>query len=116
MMNPCDETIRDVPAWLLPTEAQRSNPHPVIVDHIPWPRLRDHLCTSGDESLQRSIHFYFESMEFLWPPGSPIFVQGDGGQMALSPEFEVAVGTLEHWRIGPPWSDTFPHLMHLVEA
>lgn len=54
-------------------------------------------------------------MQFLWPPGSPIFVQGDGGQMTLSSEFDTAVGTLGNWRIGPPWSDAFPHLMHLFE-
>ena len=114
-MNPCEETLRDVPAWMLQTEIQRSTPHSVVVDYLPWPRLRDHLCTSGDEDLERSLYFYFESTEFLWPSERPIFAQGEGGQMVLSPEFEQAVGSLEHWRIGSPWSDAFPHLLHLVE-
>ena len=115
-MSPCDETIRDVPAWMLPTEIQRSNPHSVIVDYVPWPRLRDHLCTSGDEDLARSLYFYFESTKFIWPSERPIFVQGEGGQMTPSLEFERAVGSLEHWRIGSPWSEAFPHLLHLVES
>ncbi|KAJ4301985.1 hypothetical protein N0V88_002116 [Collariella sp. IMI 366227] len=115
-MSPCEETTRDVPTWLLPTKIQRSNPHSVIVDYIPWPRLRDHLCMSGEaEDLTRSVYFYFESIEFIWPSECPIFAQGEGGQMVLSPEFEAAVGSLEHWRIGLPWSGAFPHLLHLVE-
>ncbi|KAK3897561.1 hypothetical protein C8A05DRAFT_38886 [Staphylotrichum tortipilum] len=114
-MSPCEETIRDVPVWMLPTDIQRSNPHSVIVDYIPWPRLRDHLCTSGDEDLARSVYFYFESTEFVWPAERPVFAQSEGGQMAPSLEFERAVGKLEHWRLGAPWSDAFPHLLHLVE-
>jgi hypothetical protein len=114
-MSPCEETIRDVPAWMLPTDIQRSTPHSVIVDYVPWPRLRDHLCTSDDEELARSVYFYFESTEFIWPSECPVFAQGEGGQMALSPEFEMAVANLEHWRIGSPWAEAFPHLLHLVE-
>ena len=114
-MSPCEETIRDIPAWMLPTDIQRANPHSVIVDYIPWPRLRDYLCTSGDEDAARSVYFYFESTQFLWPAESPVFAQSEGGEMAPSPEFERAVGKLEHWRIGAPWSETFPHLLHLVE-
>lgn len=114
-MCPCEETLRDVPAWMLPTEIQRSTPHSVIVDYVPWPRLRDYLCTSADEDLARSLYFYFESTDFVWPSECPVFAQGEGGQMALSPEFEMAVCNLEHWRIGSPWSEAFPHLLHLVE-
>ncbi|SPO03124.1 uncharacterized protein DNG_05806 [Cephalotrichum gorgonifer] len=113
-MSPCDETLQDVPLWQLPTETQISTPHSVVVDYLPWPRLRDHLCTSGDEDLGRSIFLYFESIEFIWPPERPIFAQDDGGQMVLSLEFELAIGNLENWRIGAPWSEAFPELMHLV--
>ena len=113
-MNQTEETMRDVPPWLLPTETQELNPHPVVVDYLPWPPLRDHLCTNGDEELQRSLNLYLESMQFNWSSELPLFVQGDGGQMSISPEFELAVGNLENWHLGPPWSEAFPHLMHLI--
>ncbi|KAL2113929.1 hypothetical protein VUR80DRAFT_1782 [Thermomyces stellatus] len=113
-MNPCDETIRDVPSWLLPTEVQKLNAHSVVVDYLPWPRLRDYLCISGDEDLQRSLNLYLDSMQLNWPSGRPLFTQSEGGEMSISPEFEVAVCKLENWHMGAPWSETFPHLMDLV--
>lgn len=113
-MCPCEETIQDVPAWMLPTDIQKTTPHSVVVDYMPWPRLREHLCTSSDEDLGRSVYFYFESMQFVWPSECPIFVQNDVGEMSISLEFELAVGSLENWRLGAPWSEAFPHLVHLA--
>lgn len=113
-MNQCEETIQDVPSWLLPTETQKLNPHSVVVDYIPWPRLRDYLCITGDEDPRRSLNLYLESMQFNWPPERALFTQGDGGQMTVSPEFEMAVCELQNWNLGPPWSEAFPHLMDLV--
>lgn len=114
-MNPNEDTIRDVPPWLLPTETQKLNPHSVVIDYIPWPRLRDYLCTSGDETARTSLNLYMESMQFNWKSETPLFVQAEGGQMSISPEFEVAVGTLENWSLGAPWSEAFPYLAHLCQ-
>jgi hypothetical protein len=100
----------------MPTALQRAHPHPVVVDYIPWPALRDYLCLSGNGDARHSINFYFESVEFDWPAGSPLFGQGKEGQIALSPEFEVAVMTLANWRLGPPWSEAFPDLAQLISA
>lgn len=116
MMQPTEETMRDVPHWLFPTEAQKHHPHPVCVDYLPWPALRDYLCLSGDTDPRHSIHFYFESLVLRWPSDLPIMAQDDSGQVTLSEDFEGVVAGLENWSMGPPWSDAFPHLMHLVET
>jgi hypothetical protein len=113
-MFPCHETIRDVPTWLLPTEIQESHPHPLVVDYIAWPRMRDYLCTHGSEDPRLSLTSYFESVELLWPASRPMFAQGEGGQVSLSPDFEAVVGDLASWRLGPPWSQELPHLMSLT--
>lgn len=113
-MSPTEETIRDVPPWLLPTETQKLNPHPVVVDYIPWPALRDYLCVSKDEESQRSLNIYLESMQFNWSSERALFFQDEQGQMSVSPEFELAVASLENWNLGPPWSEAFPHLVHLI--
>lgn len=115
-MQPTEETKRDAPVWLLPTEIQNQHPHSVCVDYLPWPSLRDYLCLSGDTDPRHSIHFYFESVVLKWPPGRPIMGQDDTGQVTLSSDFESVVTTLENWSMGPPWSDAFPHLIHLVHA
>lgn len=114
-MNPSADTIQDIPTWIIPTEAQKTHPHSVVVDFLAWPPLRDYICTSGDADVQQSILFYFDSIQFRWLPNQPLFAQSDSGQITISPEFEKAVFELENWSLGPPWSDTFPHLMHLTQ-
>ncbi|KAL2214506.1 hypothetical protein CC79DRAFT_1392357 [Sarocladium strictum] len=121
LMKPSPDTLRDVPPWMLPTPIQQSHPHhPVVVDYLPWPSLRDYMCTTtsaGDTDMdeRHSLLFYLESTRFLWSPDVPLIVQSAEGVPELSPEFEVAVGKLENWTMGAPWSDAFPHLMHLVQ-
>ncbi|KPM42464.1 Sterol 3-beta-glucosyltransferase UGT80B1 [Neonectria ditissima] len=46
-LNPDPVTLQDVPSWLLPTEVQHTYPHPVSIDYIPWPDLRDFLYSSS---------------------------------------------------------------------
>lgn len=86
----------------------------MVVDYLPWPPLRDYLCISVDEELRRSLNIYLESMQFNWSSEYPLFVQDECGQMSVSPEFELAVGNLENWNLGPPWSEAFPDLVHLI--
>ncbi|KAH7112319.1 hypothetical protein B0J13DRAFT_534098 [Dactylonectria estremocensis] len=115
-MRPDASTLQDVPAWLLPTDIQKSHPHSVVVDYLPWPLLRDYLCKHANGDPRHSINFYFESMELIWPPDYPLFAQDDAGQVSISPEFEMVISNLENWTIGPPWSNAFPHLMHLIRG
>lgn len=115
-MDPDRNTIQDIPSWMLPTEAQKAFPHSVVVDYLPWPRLRDYICTSDDSDPRHSIQFYFESIQLRWPPDCPLFAQSETGQIILSPEFERVVFEIENWSLGPPWSDAFPHLMHLIQV
>lgn len=114
-MHPNADTIQDIPPWILPTEAQKTNPHSVVVDFLAWPRLRDYICTSGDMDPRHSLQFYFDSIQLAWPPDKTLFAQSETGQIVLSPEFERVVFDLGSWRLGPPWSEAFPHLMHLTQ-
>lgn len=115
-MNPCDETLQDMPPWLLPTDIQKSHPHPVVVDFLPWPDLRNYLCTHTDGDSRHSVNFYFESMVFTWPGNCSLFAQGEGGEVSLGPDFEAVAWNLENWKMGPPFSLELPHLMPLVHA
>ncbi|KAL6851245.1 hypothetical protein ACO1O0_008373 [Amphichorda felina] len=113
LMQPTEETLRDVPRWMLPTEMQKTHPHHVCVDYLPWPPLRDYLCVSGEANIQ-SIGIYLQSLVLLWPSDRPVLGQDETGQVVLSADFETVVSKLENWSLGPPWSDAFPHLMHLI--
>ncbi|KAM5361884.1 hypothetical protein ACJZ2D_012829 [Fusarium nematophilum] len=115
-LDPCPATLADVPAWLLPTSAQLSGSHPVCIDFLPWPKLREHLCLcQGDGSQVHSIQLYWESVQLVLPPGCGMFGRDDDGKMSISKEFEAAALDNRNWRMGSPWADVFPHLMNLIE-
>ncbi|KAF5011508.1 hypothetical protein FDECE_2380 [Fusarium decemcellulare] len=114
-LNPCPSTLEDVPAWLLPTAAQVSNPHPVCIDFLPWPKLREHLCLTQSTGSPHSVQLYWDSVRLCLPPGCEMLGRDDSGKISLSKEFEAAALDNKNWRMNSPWADVFPHLMHLVE-
>ncbi|CEF88006.1 hypothetical protein FGSG_04939 [Fusarium graminearum PH-1] len=112
-LHPDPMTLKDVPPWLLPTEVQNTYPHPVSIDYIPWPDLRDFLCTNPRIKSRHSVKMYLESLQLKWPPGSSLMTM-EGGQVCVSPEFEAIACDLNNWKLGPPWLDNFPRLISLV--
>ncbi|RBR21691.1 uncharacterized protein FIESC28_04791 [Fusarium coffeatum] len=112
-LHPDPMTLKDVPPWLLPTEVQNTYPHPVSIDYIPWPDLRDFLCTNPRIKSRHSVKMYLESLQLKWPPGCSLMTM-EGGQVCVSPEFEAIACDLNNWKLGPPWLDAFPRLVSLV--
>ncbi|KAF5539258.1 bzip transcription factor [Fusarium mexicanum] len=112
-LHPDPMTLKDVPPWLLPTEVQNTYPHPVSIDYIPWPDLRDFLCTNPRIKSRHSVKIYLESLQLKWPPGCPLMAV-QGGHVCVSPEFEAIACDLNNWELGPPWLEAFPRLVSLV--
>ncbi|KAF4948636.1 hypothetical protein FGADI_9540 [Fusarium gaditjirri] len=112
-LHPDPMTLKDVPTWLLPTEVQNTYPHPVSIDYIPWPDLRDFLCTNPRIKSRHSVKIYLESLQLKWPPGCPLMAV-ENGQVCVSPEFEAIACDLNNWELGPPWLEAFPRLVSLV--
>ncbi|KAL6409147.1 hypothetical protein AUP68_05517 [Ilyonectria robusta] len=108
--------MRDVPAWLLPTKVQDTCPHPVSIDYIPWPDLRDFLCTHQRLESGHSVKLYLESLRLRWPVGCPLLAVNGEGLVDVSPEFEAAVFDLGNWSLSPEWEDAFPRLVSLVHS
>ncbi|KAF4980047.1 hypothetical protein FZEAL_3909 [Fusarium zealandicum] len=113
-LHPDPMTLRDVPSWLLPTEVQNTYPHPVSIDYIPWPDLRDWLCSNQRMESRHSVKIYLESLRLKWPPGLSLMAFDSSGQVSVSPEFETTVCDLSNWELGPPWLDAFPRLVSLI--
>jgi len=110
-----DEQIgHDTPAWLLPTEIQNTHPHPVCIDFLPWPGLRDYLCQHKYWDSRHCVKLYMESLCLTCPQGSSL-VTLEGGQVVMSKEFEDIASDLANWSLGAPFSETFPQLMHFVQ-
>ncbi|KAM5359699.1 hypothetical protein ACJZ2D_014268 [Fusarium nematophilum] len=113
-LNPDPESREDVPLWLLPTEVQKTVPHPVSIDYIPWPKLRDVLCLNQNKDSRHTVKLYLESLRLNWPPESSLVSMDGNRQANFSPDLERIALELQNWELGPPWTDCFPHLMQFV--
>ncbi|KAF4493546.1 Beta-1,4-mannosyl-glyco 4-beta-N-acetylglucosaminyltransferase [Fusarium agapanthi] len=82
-LHPDPMTLKDVPPWLLPTDVQNTYPHPVSIDYIPWPDLRDFLCTNPRIKSRHSVKIYLESLQLKWPPGCPLMAV-EGGHVCVN--------------------------------
>ncbi|KAF2681674.1 hypothetical protein K458DRAFT_343262 [Lentithecium fluviatile CBS 122367] len=49
-IDPTQENYDRLPDWFTPRASQLFVPHPVWIDHVPWPRCRDRLINTQPES------------------------------------------------------------------
>lgn len=104
-----------MPALVRPSRVQDSILHPVCIDYVPWPRLRDYLCLNQNRDTRHSVDLYMRSIRLRWPREQRLLGLAPGGhEVQLSDEFEAVVGDVRHWHLGPPWADVFPQLRELL--
>lgn len=113
-MCPTDEAAADVPSFMRSTETQQTVVHSLNIDYVPWPKLRDYLCHNLDLEDVHTVKLYMESFEFLWPKEKPLLVRDEGGNVIMHPEFETYAAKLANWRLGSPWRESCPELVHLA--
>lgn len=100
--------------WLRLTKVQRAYVHPICIDYIPWPAMRDYLCLHQYRDTRHSVALYMKSLRLLWPASEPLLLKKTRSEVTLNPNFEAFAGDLRNWRLGSPWADTFPDLVQHV--
>ncbi|QKX57808.1 uncharacterized protein TRUGW13939_04928 [Talaromyces rugulosus] len=113
---PDKETFRDVPEWVHPTEIQKTVPHPVCVDFIPWPKLRDYIVLHKYTDPRHSVSLFIRSIRVRWPDNRDFYTMSAQGELLLDPEFEEAVYRYENWQISKDWIEMFPALKDYVNV
>ncbi|KAJ6441538.1 bZIP transcription factor [Purpureocillium lavendulum] len=112
---PNPESFNDVPDLIRPSRVQNSILHPVSIDYMPWPRLRDFLCLNQNRDSRHSVDLYIRSIQLRWPADKQLLCRSPIGDIQLNPEFESVISDIRYWHLGPPWSDAFPSLRKYVE-
>lgn len=124
---PSPSTYNALPHFLRPTLLQRRVPHPVWIDLIMWPDVRDKMIQAGDFSrfeLFRAVTG--QSMTVNWPyTDSGTFVELDGGNMmsdgdgegsrqVLNPIFEAHIRDGNNYSVSAEAAALFPVLSEHV--
>ena len=102
--------INDVPAWLRPTKIQETTPHPVVIDFIPWPGLRDYLCQNQNQDSRHSVALFVSSLRMDWPTDEQVVCKMPGGEMGVNGMLDAVSRELGNWRLEGVWVETFPQL------
>ncbi|KAL5333303.1 hypothetical protein BJX70DRAFT_381411 [Aspergillus crustosus] len=115
---PDEETQRDVPPWLYPTEIQKTIPHPVCIDFLPWPGLRDRLIRNSQQiqDTRHSVILYMRTIHFQWPEDQDFIYTSENGELMTTQGFETGLYSYENWQVSPEWAATFPKLRKYVNV
>ena len=111
------ETYSDVPEWLRSTDTQDGIPHPLYIDFVQFPRLRNAMVL-GEVSIggirERFDVDFGSHVSVNWPVSRSLLVSDGERDTVLHPEFERHVCTEENWSLGHDFARKYPHIAPLV--
>ncbi|KIW01379.1 uncharacterized protein PV09_07147 [Verruconis gallopava] len=113
--HPDTAAYQSLPPWLLPTTVQTSIPHPLSIDFMPWPAIRDHLTQNQGKDPRQTVKLYMEHVRFNWPESRTFLARNVKNEVVLDAEFVAATYKLENWSLSKAWAEEFPLLTHLVK-
>ena len=114
---PTQENYARLPDWVKPSPSQLLTAHPVWIDHLPWPRLRDKMI-QGFQQYQFENWFipFTTTLSLNWPhdPRATLWVNEGREELSIHPEFERHLRDLGNWSLGPAFAAAFPTLASTV--
>ena len=134
-ISPTLEHYNMMPEHIRPTVTQIKEPHPLWIDTIPWPDVRDRLITQYPGlGLEHFFYPYSLTISANWPYEDDIFaclfeerVPGEApripppkrtpgstditGSLRVLPKFKEHILKLDNWSLGPQFQQTFPRLI-----
>lgn len=88
--------------------------HPVVIDAVPWPAMRELIITNPTMSDFYDLASYNKSLRFVWPEDEPVITKHPDGRMTQHPEFERRVCDLRNWELSGTLAEQFPELLQLT--
>ena len=91
--------------------SQLVTPHPIWVDQMPWPKLRDHVIHhQAIYATDEYQELFTASLSVNWPydPFDALVFRPD--EVTMAPLFEEHIYRLENWSLGPWFAQRYPEL------
>ena len=118
--NPTKENLARVPKWFRPRPAQDKVQHPVAVDFLIWPGMRDRFVFEHD-NYTRTGEFsaaFVNNFNFHWPHTEEAICTFSPTSQTyeLSQIFLEYVYDFKNWTMKPDFFRKFPEMQHDVLA
>ncbi|KAH7142656.1 hypothetical protein B0J13DRAFT_475976 [Dactylonectria estremocensis] len=114
---PSLETYNDVPEWLRSTDIQDSIPHPLYIDFVQFPQLRNAMVLElvNIDSIREEFDTDFgRCVSVNWPVSEGLLVVDDSRDTVLNPKFERHVLTQDSWSLDSDFARKYPDMAPLV--
>ncbi|OAL39447.1 hypothetical protein AYO20_01317 [Fonsecaea nubica] len=114
-ISPSEENFKALPPWFHPRPSQCRVTHPIFIDTLPWPQLREKL-TLEHHAYPFNVFTpsFCSCLNVNWPydPAATYVRQDDDatGAVHLSPAFKMHLHKLENWSLKPAFAESFPEL------
>ncbi|KAI1615956.1 hypothetical protein EDD36DRAFT_119307 [Exophiala viscosa] len=109
---PTEENLDELPVWLHPCPSQCRVSHPIYIDALPWPVLREKL--TFEHRLYPFNMFspvFCSSLNVNWPYDHAMtYVREASGTLRLSRAFKTHLRKLENWSLRPTFASSYPEL------
>ena len=116
---PTQEAFATLPDFLRPTEMQLTIPHPIWVDTIVWPEVRDRLIQEFDYTEFQAFRFSLGSSISLGWTGSVVeclSLTDTLDEYSLSVEFELHLRDLSNWTVDRTFTSEYQFLEGYVQV
>ncbi|KAJ5332345.1 uncharacterized protein N7506_006128 [Penicillium brevicompactum] len=110
---PTQENYERLPEWFTPRPTQILQAHPVWMDYVPWPAMRDRIISSHQDYPFENWFIPFTcDLSVNWPYEATdcLLSAGDSDELVINPVFERHMRNLSNWSLGPCFAKTFPAL------
>jgi hypothetical protein len=119
-ISPTAEHFERMPTWVRPTTWQITMPHPIWLDHLPWPDMRSEIVKNYQRYPFESFFIPFtRTLKVHWPEGDLNLYENPrgaapDGECVLSRAFEANIRNLDNWSLGSAFAREYPLLIASV--
>ncbi|KAJ5159009.1 Protein of unknown function DUF3425 [Penicillium coprophilum] len=111
---PSPENYNRLPMFLRPVQGQMTIPHPLVLDFMPWPRMRLNLI--------RRWHVYAKDRDYLfgllaccvklrWPWNEKILERDERNELCIKKAFYELFANESGWGLTPEFISRYPDLV-----
>ncbi|KAJ5951248.1 uncharacterized protein N7479_009661 [Penicillium vulpinum] len=111
---PSPETYGRLPVFLRPVQGQMTLPHPLVLDFLPWPRIRLNLIRRWHlYSKDRDALFGFMAccVKIRWPWNETILERDERNELCIKKAFYDMFMSESGWGLTPEFIRRYPDLV-----
>ncbi|KAJ5573517.1 uncharacterized protein N7459_007944 [Penicillium hispanicum] len=114
ILSPSPRTYEKLPAFLQPVQDQLRTRHPLVLDFIPWPKMRVNLIQRWhiyEPDRDGLFGMFWCCIKIRWPWGEKILERNEDNELAIKPAFYEIFMREEGWGLTPEFISRYPDLV-----